>query len=379
MPGPATDGAMCGAAAPDYTACMAALKRPESVLVVVYTGDDRILLLRRADVHGFWQSVTGSLRVGETPAAAARRELAEETGLDPASLVDCRRRRRFPIRPEWRARYSAADTDNVEHELHLLLPAPREPALNPREHAEARWLPRAAALERAASWTNRAAIRMLPTRPARATVVLVHGLWVGSPSMAILALRLRRAGFAVRLFHYFSTREAPPVAARRLARLVRVIDTPIVHFAAHSLGGIVLSHLFAERLPPRTGRAILLGSPMFGSIAARGMQRLGIDWTLGASGRQGLLEQRPEWLGEVPVAVVVGARPLGLGRLVADLPRPHDGAVALHESLIPGAPWAMVPTSHSGLLFSRQAAACAISWLRDAVLPGADAGDKLNV
>ena len=58
-------------------------KRPESVLVVVHTGDGRFLMLRRRAPAGFWQSVTGSLRWDEhDPAVAARRELREETGLE---------------------------------------------------------------------------------------------------------------------------------------------------------------------------------------------------------------------------------------------------------------------------------------------------------
>ena len=50
-----------------------AWKRPESVLVVVYTVAGEFLLMERAQPVGFWQSVTGSLRWDVQPAAAARR------------------------------------------------------------------------------------------------------------------------------------------------------------------------------------------------------------------------------------------------------------------------------------------------------------------
>ncbi len=56
-----------------------AWKRPESVLVVVHTAD-QVLLLERVRPAGFWQSVTGSLEAGETASQAAIRELGEETG-----------------------------------------------------------------------------------------------------------------------------------------------------------------------------------------------------------------------------------------------------------------------------------------------------------
>ncbi len=56
-------------------------RRPESVLVAVFAADGQALLLRRSQPFEFWQSVTGSLGDGESPDAAAVRELFEETGL----------------------------------------------------------------------------------------------------------------------------------------------------------------------------------------------------------------------------------------------------------------------------------------------------------
>ncbi|MDE2090244.1 MAG: NUDIX domain-containing protein, partial [Gammaproteobacteria bacterium] len=46
-------------------------KRPVSVLVVVHTRAGEVLLLERRVPPGYWQSVTGSLRWNEAPAAAA--------------------------------------------------------------------------------------------------------------------------------------------------------------------------------------------------------------------------------------------------------------------------------------------------------------------
>jgi 8-oxo-dGTP pyrophosphatase MutT (NUDIX family) len=52
-------------------------------------GDPEILLIRRAPDRmypGLWQCVTGKLEAGEAIAAAALREVAEETGLGAADL-----------------------------------------------------------------------------------------------------------------------------------------------------------------------------------------------------------------------------------------------------------------------------------------------------
>ena len=64
-------------------------KRPESVLVLVYTTTGYVLVLRRIKPENFWQSVTGSLEWGEQAFDAAVRELKEETGLDATGLIDC--------------------------------------------------------------------------------------------------------------------------------------------------------------------------------------------------------------------------------------------------------------------------------------------------
>ena len=135
-------------------------KRPESVLVLVYTRAGEVLLLERAQPRGFWQSVTGSLRWGESPRAAAVRELAEETGLQAGGrLVDLHQGERFPIIPPWRARYAPAVRFNREHWFVLELPNRRLIRLNPQEHCRYRWLPAARAARRATSWTNRKIVR----------------------------------------------------------------------------------------------------------------------------------------------------------------------------------------------------------------------------
>ncbi|MCP3869763.1 MAG: dihydroneopterin triphosphate diphosphatase [Gammaproteobacteria bacterium] len=138
---------------------MAGFKRPESVLVVVYTARGEVLLLRRTHPSRFWQSVTGSLRWGETARHAARRELFEETGLHAGGgLVDCRHRERFPIVPPWRDRYAPSVLYNTEHLFHFKLPARRIVRLNAQEHTAARWIPIRRAVKMATSWTNQEAI-----------------------------------------------------------------------------------------------------------------------------------------------------------------------------------------------------------------------------
>jgi len=134
-------------------------KRPESVLVVIYTAEGEVLMLERQQPAGYWQSVTGSLEWGEVAPAAAVREVREETGLDVAqTLLDCGYSNRFEIIPAWRARYAPDVRVNTEHVFAVQYATRRAVHINPAEHVGYQWLPRDQAVARASSRTNREAI-----------------------------------------------------------------------------------------------------------------------------------------------------------------------------------------------------------------------------
>jgi dATP pyrophosphohydrolase len=137
-------------------------KRPESVLVVVVTLGGEVLMLHRTKPVHFWQSVTGSLKWGESAIQAARRELYEETGMMAGSyLLDLGCTVTFPILPAWKARYAKSAFVNREHWFALVLSNRRLPKLQPAEHKAYRWVSAPEAIRLATSWTNRKAIRYL--------------------------------------------------------------------------------------------------------------------------------------------------------------------------------------------------------------------------
>lgn len=135
------------------------------MLVLVFTSEAEILLLRRPPPFDFWQSVTGSLQRDEAHADAAVREIAEETGLsDEGELTFSGVSRVFTIDERWRDRFAPGVTENVEFEWHYRLPRRTEVRLDPTEHSEYRWVSLERAIESVWSWTNREALVVLRDR-----------------------------------------------------------------------------------------------------------------------------------------------------------------------------------------------------------------------
>jgi dATP pyrophosphohydrolase len=136
-------------------------RRPESVLIVIYTAAGEFLLLERRKPPGFWQSVTGSLEWGEAADAAARRELVEETGITQGLLRNLQWTQVYDILPSFGKKYAPGITRNLEHAFALKLLTRVPVTLSEHEHLQFRWLPGGEAVALASSSTNRAVIQQL--------------------------------------------------------------------------------------------------------------------------------------------------------------------------------------------------------------------------
>jgi dATP pyrophosphohydrolase len=154
-------------------------KIPESVLVVIFTPQWEVLLIRRADGMGdeqeFWQSVTGSKDFeDEAWQDTATREVWEETGIDcqpgtPLGLAlrDWQLENVYTIYPHWLHRYAPGTTHNRERVFGLQVPSGCLVQLNPAEHTNYQWLPHYAAAEKCFSPSNAEAILLLDRFTAR--------------------------------------------------------------------------------------------------------------------------------------------------------------------------------------------------------------------
>ncbi len=203
-------------------------------------------------------------------------------------------------------------------------------------------------------------------------VVLVHGIWMTGVEMSSLARHLRLAGYLVYRFRYQSVRRSPARNAEFLFRYISSINTGRVHIVAHSLGGIVLSHLMSRLHRETTevciGRVVLLGSPLGQSNRALAYSRHRLArFLLGKSVDKGLLGGHPPWEAGVPTGMIAGTTGVGLGSvLFGDLVRPNDGTVAVSETLDPAlTDHLCVPYNHVSMLFSPVVAKEVICFLRE--------------
>lgn len=193
------------------------------------------------------------------------------------------------------------------------------------------------------------------------TVILVHGLYMRGLWMALLARRLQWAGYKTIAFSYPSLRRAPMDNAHALGELVETLDARVVHFLAHSLGGLVVRHLVAQSIQ-RPGRVVTLATPHRGSQAARILCAHRLGFMLGRSIEQGLLGDVPPWPPGRQLGSLAGTLNLGWGRLMPTLPGPADGIVAVAETRLAGmTDHRCLPVNHLGMLIASSVAeqACA--------------------
>lgn len=191
-------------------------------------------------------------------------------------------------------------------------------------------------------------------------IVFVHGLWLTGIESTLLLQRLgAELECETHYFHYPSVTASMADILAELHAFTRGLDATTLHFVGHSLGGIVVLRLLEAHDDLPQGRAVLLGSPLKGSRAARGVAR----WPIGAAilGRNieaEVLTPRPRrWDGRRDLGVIAGDSSLGLGRLFGALDEANDGTVCVSETQLEGSTDHIVlPISHTGMLFSGEVA-----------------------
>ena len=138
-------------------------KNPNSILLIIFTTKFKVLLLKKNYKRDLWQSVTGSIELGEDPYDTALRELQEETGINKqrSDLIFNDLSHKFMIYSEWIDRYKESTYSNKEYIFSLKLNDEVSVKLS-REHSSYKWVDLNDAIHLVFSWTNKAALKAIP-------------------------------------------------------------------------------------------------------------------------------------------------------------------------------------------------------------------------
>ncbi|NNJ64526.1 MAG: alpha/beta hydrolase, partial [Xanthomonadales bacterium] len=132
-----------------------------------------------------------------------------------------------------------------------------------------------------------------------------------------------------------------------------------------SLGGLVTLRMLSETrgLPP--GRIVLLGSPLRGSGVARKSRKVPGSQRLFGRIRPALVSGYDRLATDRETGMIAGSAEVGLGGVVGGTGGPGDGTVSIRETQVEGLRDHLVlPVSHTGMVFSAEAARQAIHFLR---------------
>ncbi len=202
----------------------------------------------------------------------------------------------------------------------------------------------------------------------REAVVFVHGIWMTGAEMLILRRRLAQCGFECFNFRYQSLRRTPRENATNLNKYLQTIQADVIHLVAHSLGGIVLLHLFDKYPQHKPGRVVMMGTPIRGSQVAQKMATTRwLEHFLGRSTDRGLLGDAPRWQTERELGMIAGTEGFGIGKLIllGKLQEPNDGTVHLAATCSSGiTDHVALPYSHHGMLFARPVAEAVCRFLQ---------------
>lgn len=212
----------------------------------------------------------------------------------------------------------------------------------------------------------------------RPTVLLLHGLFNSPKWLFLLKNRLTKAGFLVKTFQYYSTKDDINTHIYRLNQYLIATHTPStpLHIVAHSLGGLVARAFIATYPNWQIGRVVTLGTPHLGSVCADFGKRF-LPFLLNRAYDNALDGHCMPLVSPVELGSIAGNRSLGLGvpvikfynknqRVNTKFGTQNDGTVYVFETALPCAKDHLIlPTTHLGLLHDKQVANQAIYFLEN--------------
>jgi len=197
----------------------------------------------------------------------------------------------------------------------------------------------------------------------KTNVLLIHGILMNPLEMRYLGWQLETLDFNVHYVYYQSVLKSPAENAAIIHEKIKQLNLPDLHLVGHSLGGVLLIHLFDQLKAQETdlpqGRVVMLGSPVKGSWIAQKVSVWPIVSPLVEKSMQNGLSgvDIPEWNTDRDWGMIAGTQGKGLGFFTGGLPKTNDGTVLLEETIHPKQKEHIeVAKSHTSLLFSKDVA-----------------------
>lgn len=188
-------------------------------------------------------------------------------------------------------------------------------------------------------------------------VLLIHGILMNPLEMRYLGSQMEKSGFNVHYVYYQSVLKTPEQNAKIIHDKIKQMKLPNLHLVGHSLGGIVLMHLFDQTDDLPEGRVVMLGSPVNGSWIAQKVSEWPVISPILSRSMPSALsgEDIPEWKTDRDWGMIAGTRNQGLGMLTGGLPGESDGTVLVEETHhTKQKEHFLVNKSHTALLFSKE-------------------------
>ena len=182
------------------------------------------------------------------------------------------------------------------------------------------------------------------------SVILLHGMGRTRASMAVLAWRFERAGYAAHNFPYNERAANLDELSEELHRYIRDrVRTPTYHLVAHSLGNIIIRNGFKSPYREGLKRIVMLAPPNRPAHLAQTLEDNPLyQWITGDSGQK-LAD--PSFYESLPVPTVEFGVIAGKWGQSISFEEPNDGVVQVESTKLEGmSDWIVLDRTHTFIM-----------------------------
>lgn len=201
-----------------------------------------------------------------------------------------------------------------------------------------------------------------PAHSKEEHVVLLHGLARTKKSMRKMEAELTKEGYKIHNIGYPSRSNTVDVLSKSIRTQIdsMVSTNDVLHFVTHSMGGIIMRYMHAEKPFANLGRVVTLSPPHQGSEVVDKLGHLKtFKWINGPAGDQ-LGTSNTNLLGSLPkpdfeLGIITGDRSINW-ILSSLIPGKDDGKVSVEKAKCEGMQdFIVIHATHPAIMKNRKA------------------------